>query len=87
MKTCMSRPSAGHRGAVVATYDIIQVYKTLVLSCGISLEGNCEDPKVREITLIFIRICIQYINPHILLIMTKLIYIPLLTFYIMESDT
>ncbi|KAI4832773.1 hypothetical protein KUCAC02_015722 [Chaenocephalus aceratus] len=34
------------KGGVVVTWDIIQVYKTLVMSCGISLEGNCEDPKV-----------------------------------------
>ncbi|XP_061833003.1 DNA polymerase theta isoform X2 [Nerophis lumbriciformis] len=40
----LSGPSAGRR--VVVTYDIIQVYKMLVLSCGISLEGRCEDPKV-----------------------------------------
>nr|XP_020479864.1 DNA polymerase theta-like isoform X1 [Monopterus albus] len=46
VKTCLSRPLAGHRGGVVVTYDIIQVYKMLVLSCGITLEGNCEDPKV-----------------------------------------
>ncbi|KAI3353239.1 hypothetical protein L3Q82_019782, partial [Scortum barcoo] len=46
VRTCLSGPSACHRGGVVAAYDIIQVYKTLVLSCGISLEGNCEDPKV-----------------------------------------
>uniref|UniRef100_A0A8D0ATP4 DNA polymerase theta n=1 Tax=Sander lucioperca TaxID=283035 RepID=A0A8D0ATP4_SANLU len=46
VKTCLSRPPAGHRGGVVVTYDIIQVYKMLVQSCSISLEGNCEDPKV-----------------------------------------
>ncbi|XP_042340201.1 DNA polymerase theta [Plectropomus leopardus] len=46
VKTCLSRPPAGHRGGAVVTYDIIQVYKTLLLSCGVSLEGNCEDPKV-----------------------------------------
>uniref|UniRef100_A0A4W6BKC6 DNA polymerase theta n=1 Tax=Lates calcarifer TaxID=8187 RepID=A0A4W6BKC6_LATCA len=46
VRSCLSRPSAGLRGGVVVTYDIIQVYKTLVLSCGISLAGNCEDPKV-----------------------------------------
>ncbi|XP_040001213.1 DNA polymerase theta isoform X2 [Xiphias gladius] len=46
VKACLSRPLAGLRGGVVVTYDIIQVYKTLVLSCGISLEGLCEDPKV-----------------------------------------
>ncbi|XP_045902735.1 DNA polymerase theta isoform X2 [Micropterus dolomieu] len=46
VKTCLSEPSACHGGGVVVTYDIIEVYKMLVLSCGISLEGNCEDPKV-----------------------------------------
>lgn len=45
VKTCLGRPSAG-RESVVVTYDVIRVYKTLVLSCGISLEGNYEDPKV-----------------------------------------
>ncbi len=62
MKTCLCRPSAGHRGGVVATYDIIQVYKTLVLSCGISLEANCEDPKVRENVHSVIFTHIQYID-------------------------
>lgn len=47
VKTCLSRSSAGHRRGVVVMYDIIQVYKRLVLGCGVSLEGNCEDPKVR----------------------------------------
>ncbi|XP_057700008.1 DNA polymerase theta [Corythoichthys intestinalis] len=42
VKACLSQPSVG----TVITYDIIQVYRKLVLSCGISLEGNCEDPKV-----------------------------------------
>lgn len=46
LKACLSRPLAARKGGVIVTYDIIQVYKTLVLSCGISLEGNCEDPKV-----------------------------------------
>ncbi|XP_008276657.1 DNA polymerase theta [Stegastes partitus] len=46
VKSCLSRQSAEHEVRVVVTYDIIQVYKTLVLSCGISLEGDCEDPKV-----------------------------------------
>eukprot|EP00064_Thunnus_orientalis_P007166 superscaffoldBa00000781_g7185 len=46
VKACLSRPSAGHGRGVVVMYDIIQVYKSLVQSCGISLEGNCEDPKV-----------------------------------------
>ncbi|XP_072239390.1 DNA polymerase theta [Leuresthes tenuis] len=46
VKVCLSRQSAGHEVRVVVAYDIIKVYKTLVLSCGISLEGRCEDPKV-----------------------------------------
>ncbi|XP_070840346.1 DNA polymerase theta [Chaetodon trifascialis] len=46
VKTYLSQPVAGHRGGVVVTYDVVQVYKMLVQSCGISLEGNCEDPKV-----------------------------------------
>lgn len=49
VKTCLSQSSSGHRKSVLVTYDIIQAYKVLVLSCGISLEGNCEDPKVRQI--------------------------------------
>ncbi|XP_077426796.1 DNA polymerase theta isoform X2 [Vanacampus margaritifer] len=43
VKALLSRPSAA---ATVVTYDVIQMYKKLVLSCGISLEGKCEDPKV-----------------------------------------
>ncbi|XP_069022863.1 DNA polymerase theta [Embiotoca jacksoni] len=46
VKACLSRQSAAHKENVVVVYDIIQVYKRLVLSCGISLEGNCEDSKV-----------------------------------------
>ncbi|KAM6940638.1 DNA polymerase theta [Xenentodon cancila] len=44
VKAHLQGQSAGHQD--VEAYDIITVYKTLVLSCGISLEGNCEDPKV-----------------------------------------
>lgn len=59
VKTCLNRTSDVHRGGVVVTYDIIQVYKTLVQSCGISLEGNCEDPKVthQQFTHISTRTC------------------------------
>ncbi|XP_047434513.1 DNA polymerase theta [Mugil cephalus] len=46
VRTCLGRQSSGHEAPVVVVYDVIQVYKTLVLSCSISLEGNCEDPKV-----------------------------------------
>uniref|UniRef100_A0A8D0GH93 DNA polymerase theta n=1 Tax=Sphenodon punctatus TaxID=8508 RepID=A0A8D0GH93_SPHPU len=34
------------RGCSIAMYDLIQHYKVLLTSCGISLEGNFEDPKV-----------------------------------------
>ncbi|KAK0148333.1 DNA polymerase theta [Merluccius polli] len=46
VKSCLNRPLVGPGAGVVVTYDIIHVYKTLVLSCGVSLEGSCEDPKV-----------------------------------------
>lgn len=56
VKTCLAQPSADHRDRVLITYDIIQAYKVLVLSCGISLEGSCEDPKVGEIILMHMRL-------------------------------
>ncbi|KAM9792728.1 DNA polymerase theta [Neosynchiropus ocellatus] len=46
VKSCLSRTPSSPADGVVITYDIIKVYKTLILSCGISLEGQCEDPKV-----------------------------------------
>ncbi|XP_034043388.1 DNA polymerase theta isoform X2 [Thalassophryne amazonica] len=46
VETCLNCSLDGSSGNVVVAYDIIRVYKTLVLSCGISLQGNCEDPKV-----------------------------------------
>ncbi|XP_029622615.1 DNA polymerase theta [Salmo trutta] len=46
MRACLSKSLANGARGVVMTYDIIQVYKTLVLSYGISLEGPCEDLKV-----------------------------------------
>lgn len=48
MRACLGRPWADRPGRALISYDIIQVYKLLVLSCGITLEGSCEDPKVRE---------------------------------------
>jgi len=33
----------------LVVYNFIQHYKTLVMACGISLEGNFEDPKVGRI--------------------------------------
>ncbi|XP_076027231.1 DNA polymerase theta [Genypterus blacodes] len=46
VKACLHGPPAAQEGGVAITYDIIKVYKTLVWSCGVSLEGKCEDPKV-----------------------------------------
>ncbi|XP_038157565.1 DNA polymerase theta isoform X1 [Cyprinodon tularosa] len=46
VKACLGGQPTGIERPVVSVYDIIKVYKRLVLSCGISLEGNCEDPKV-----------------------------------------
>lgn len=48
VKACLGRSRADRPGRALVSYDIIQVYKLLVLSCGITLEGSCEDPKVRE---------------------------------------
>uniref|UniRef100_A0AAY5L702 DNA-directed DNA polymerase n=1 Tax=Esox lucius TaxID=8010 RepID=A0AAY5L702_ESOLU len=46
VRACLSRSLADGAVGVAITYDIIQVYKTLVLSCDITLEGPCEDLKV-----------------------------------------
>uniref|UniRef100_A0A665WQY9 DNA-directed DNA polymerase n=1 Tax=Echeneis naucrates TaxID=173247 RepID=A0A665WQY9_ECHNA len=46
VQACLSRSLRGPKQGAIVTYDIIQVYKTLVLGCGISLKGSCEDPKV-----------------------------------------
>ncbi|XP_062341223.1 DNA polymerase theta-like isoform X2 [Osmerus eperlanus] len=46
VKACLNRSLVKGAGGVVITYDIIEAYKTLVLSCGIGLDGSCEDPKV-----------------------------------------
>lgn len=48
VKVCLGGQPAGNKVHDVVAYDIIRVYKRLVLSCGISLEGNCEDPMVRR---------------------------------------
>ncbi|CAL9700274.1 unnamed protein product [Knipowitschia caucasica] len=38
-------PNSSEKSTAIV-YDVIEVYKTLVLSCGVSLETNCEDPKI-----------------------------------------
>ncbi|XP_058272098.1 DNA polymerase theta isoform X2 [Hemibagrus wyckioides] len=45
IQTCVTRSTSGAEGVTV-TYDYIQVYKTLVLACGLSIRGVFEDPKV-----------------------------------------
>ncbi|XP_055086890.1 DNA polymerase theta [Periophthalmus magnuspinnatus] len=46
VKLCLETISDTSRRSTAIVYDVIEVYKTLVLSCGVSLEMNCEDPKV-----------------------------------------
>lgn len=43
----MTRSTSSAEGVTVA-YDYIQVYKTLVLACGLSIKGVFEDPKVSK---------------------------------------
>ncbi|TSQ12710.1 DNA polymerase theta [Bagarius yarrelli] len=45
IQACVTRSISGAEGVAVM-YDYIQVYKTLVLSCGLSVRGVFEDPKV-----------------------------------------
>uniref|UniRef100_A0A8C8S5R2 DNA polymerase theta n=1 Tax=Pelusios castaneus TaxID=367368 RepID=A0A8C8S5R2_9SAUR len=44
VQSCLQKKSGGVRSLVV--YNLIQHYKTLLMACGISLEGSFEDPKV-----------------------------------------
>ncbi|XP_051005844.1 DNA polymerase theta [Acomys russatus] len=44
LQSCLQKTSDRERSVV--TYDFIQSYKVLLLSCGISLEPSYEDPKV-----------------------------------------
>ncbi|XP_072319917.1 DNA polymerase theta [Eucyclogobius newberryi] len=46
VKLCLEMASNGSRRRTAIVYDVIEVYKTLILSCGVSVEMNCEDPKV-----------------------------------------
>ncbi|KAM9450755.1 DNA polymerase theta isoform 2-T2 [Clarias gariepinus] len=45
IQACVTRSTSGAEGVTVA-YDFIQMYKTLVLACGLSIKGVFEDPKV-----------------------------------------
>ncbi|XP_028750825.1 DNA polymerase theta isoform X1 [Peromyscus leucopus] len=44
LQSCLQNQSGQERAVV--TYDFIQSYKVLLLSCGVSLEPSYEDPKV-----------------------------------------
>ncbi|CAH6792318.1 DNA polymerase theta [Phodopus roborovskii] len=44
LQSCLQKKSDKERAVV--TYDFIQSYKVLLLSCGVSLEPSYEDPKV-----------------------------------------
>ncbi|KAL1787706.1 DNA polymerase theta isoform X1 [Sigmodon hispidus] len=44
LQSCLQNKSDKEQSVV--TYDFIQSYKVLLLSCGVSLEPNYEDPKV-----------------------------------------
>uniref|UniRef100_A0A8D0YDW5 DNA polymerase theta n=1 Tax=Sus scrofa TaxID=9823 RepID=A0A8D0YDW5_PIG len=44
LQSCLQKESDKERSVII--YDFIQSYKTLLLSCGISLEQSYEDPKV-----------------------------------------
>ncbi|XP_059133121.1 DNA polymerase theta [Peromyscus eremicus] len=44
LQSCLQNQSGQERSVV--TYDFIQSYKVLLLSCGVSLEPSYEDPKV-----------------------------------------
>ncbi|XP_036445013.1 DNA polymerase theta [Colossoma macropomum] len=45
IQACLSRSSSGADRVMVA-YDFIQLYKTLLLACGLAIKGTFEDPKV-----------------------------------------
>lgn len=47
IQACVTRSTSSPEGVTVA-YDYVQVYKTLVLACGLSMRGVFEDPKVSK---------------------------------------
>ncbi|XP_075761239.1 DNA polymerase theta isoform X3 [Pelodiscus sinensis] len=44
VQSCLQKESEGEHSLIM--YNLIQHYKTLLLACGISLEGSFEDPKI-----------------------------------------
>lgn len=52
VQLCLQKKPRKKRSLIM--YDFIQHYKTLLMACGISLEGNFEDPKVCRIKNFFL---------------------------------
>ncbi|XP_063060010.1 DNA polymerase theta [Engraulis encrasicolus] len=46
IQSCLERKALSNDGGITIAYDFLQVYKTLLLSCEVSLGGTFEDPKV-----------------------------------------
>ncbi|XP_062391805.1 DNA polymerase theta [Sardina pilchardus] len=46
IQSCLEKKVLSDDGGVTISYDFLQVYKTLLLACGVSLGGVFEDPKV-----------------------------------------
>ncbi|XP_036379268.1 DNA polymerase theta [Megalops cyprinoides] len=46
VQACLKRTDPSQAEAAIIAYDLIQLYKVLLLACGLSLEGSFEDPKV-----------------------------------------
>lgn len=46
IQSCLEKKVLCDGGGVTVAYDFLQVYKTLLLACGVSLGGVFEDPKV-----------------------------------------
>lgn len=46
IQSCLGKKVLCDDGGITVAYDFLQVYKTLLLACGISLGGVFEDPKV-----------------------------------------
>ncbi|XP_048084046.1 DNA polymerase theta isoform X3 [Alosa alosa] len=46
IQSCLEKKVLSDDGGVTIAYDLLQVYKTLLLACGVSLGGVFEDPKV-----------------------------------------
>ncbi|KAG7483905.1 hypothetical protein MATL_G00043240 [Megalops atlanticus] len=46
VQVCLKRSDPSQAEGAIIAYNLIQLYKVLLLACGLSLEGSFEDPKV-----------------------------------------